>query len=159
LTVPDPEDVFVGVGSNLSDRRALIEQAVARMAALPATRLVARAALRETDPVGRAPQPRFLNTAVHLRTALEPEALLNALQEIEQDLGRVRTQRWGPRTIDLDILLFGDRKLDGPTLEVPHPRLNSRRFALEPLAELAPERIPPGSNRTVRQLLEALQAP
>jgi 2-amino-4-hydroxy-6-hydroxymethyldihydropteridine diphosphokinase len=119
------------------------------------TRVVARSAVRETDPVG-PPQPRFLNAVVEIETGLEPRALLDAMHAIERDLGRVRAERWGPRTIDLDLLLFGDRTIDEPDLCVPHPRLAERRFVLEPLAELAPARVPPGTDRTVRQLLEAL---
>lgn len=150
------EVVYVGIGSNLDDRRALIERAVERLDALPATRVTSRAAVRETAPVGGPPQPDYLNTAVELETALEPEALLSALQRIEQELGRVRSERWGPRAIDLDILIFGDRRIDSPSLTVPHPRLTERRFVLEPLSELAPERIPPGCARSVRQYLQAL---
>jgi 2-amino-4-hydroxy-6-hydroxymethyldihydropteridine diphosphokinase len=153
-----PERVFVGVGSNLGDRRALIRRALRRLAALPATRLVARAPVRATDPVGPLPQPRYLNSAVEIETGLSPAALLHHLKRIERDLGRVRTVRWGPRTIDLDILLFGRRRLRGRRLTVPHPRLARRRFALEPLADLAPDQIPPGCRRSVRQLLQALEA-
>ena len=146
----------MGIGSNLDNRRAAIERAVERMGALPRTHVTARAAIRETAPAGGPPQPDYLNTVVALETALEPAALLEALQRIEDALGRVRAERWGPRPIDLDILLFGDRRVDTPALTVPHPRLFERRFVLEPLAELAPDRIPPGCGRSLRQYLEAL---
>lgn len=151
------EVVYVGIGSNLGDRRASIERAVERIGAIPGTRVAARASVRETTPVGGPPQPDYLNTVVAVETALEPEALLAGLRAIEDGLGRVRDERWGPRTVDLDILLFGDRTLDSPSLSVPHPRMTERRFVLEPLAELAPDRIPPGCARTVRQYLEALE--
>ena len=114
--------------------------------------------LRETEPWGPVAQPRFLNGAVALETLLEPEALLATLLAVERTLGRRRdeaTERWGPRTIDLDLLLYGDRVLDLPGLTVPHPRLHERRFALEPLAELAPDADVPGRG-TVAALLAAL---
>lgn len=150
------ERAFVGLGSNQRDRRRMIGEAVRRLAKLPRTRLVARAVVRQTNPVGPVPQPRFLNSAVELETALAPARLLTHLQRIERALGRRRTVRWGPRPIDLDLLLYGDRRIRTLTLTVPHPQLTRRRFALEPLADLDPRRIPPGSSRTIRQLLRDL---
>jgi 2-amino-4-hydroxy-6-hydroxymethyldihydropteridine diphosphokinase len=112
--------------------------------------------LRETDPVGVVEQPRFLNGAVALDTELRPRELLALLLAVERRLGRVRAgSRWGPRTIDLDLLVYGNEVVDEPGLSVPHPRLAERRFALEPLAELDPELVVPGSG-TVKDLLAAL---
>jgi 2-amino-4-hydroxy-6-hydroxymethyldihydropteridine diphosphokinase len=141
---------YVGLGSNLGDREATIRAAVA---ALPG--VVAVSELRETEPVGVTEQPAFLNGAARLATELSPRELLDALLEIERGLGRERRVRWGPRTIDLDLLLYGGETVDEPGLTVPHPSLHERRFALEPLAELDPELVVPGRGR-VRDLLAEL---
>ena len=133
---------YVGLGSNLGDREATIRAAIA---ALPG--VVAVSALRETDPVGVVDQPRFLNGAARLETDLSARQLLDALLAIERELGRERRERWGPRTIDLDLLLYGDTAVDEPGLTVPHPRLHERRFVLEPLAELDPALVVPGRGR------------
>ena len=100
--------------------------------------------LRDTEPVGVLDQPSFLNGAVRIETTLEPRALLELLLGIERSLGRVRAERWGPRSVDLDLLVYGDETVDEPGLRVPHPRLRERRFALEPLAELDPDLVVPG---------------
>ena len=141
---------FVGLGANLGDREETIRAAVA---ALPG--VVAVSELRETDPVGVADQPRFLNGVAALETRLSARELLDTLLAVEQRLGRERRERWGPRTIDLDLLLYGDAEIDEPGLTVPHPRLHERRFALEPLAELASGLHVPGRG-TVEELLAAL---
>lgn len=127
--------VFLGLGSNLGDRRANIERAVAALGALEGTRLFCRAGYYESAPVGPA-QPDFLNTAVGVETRLEPLALLALCKEIEATIGRVPTFRWGPRLIDIDLLI-ADVVHHSVTLEVPHARLHLRRFALEPLCEIA----------------------
>ena len=145
---------YIGLGANLGDREATIRRAVELLGAEPGIELVAVSTLRETDPVGYADQPPFLNGAVAVETELEPRALLDRLLAVERELGRVRDEvlRYGPRTIDLDLLLYGDRLVDEPGLAVPHPRLAERRFALEPLHELDPTlRLPDG--RAVRDLL------
>jgi 2-amino-4-hydroxy-6-hydroxymethyldihydropteridine diphosphokinase len=131
---------YVGLGANLGDREATIRRAVALLGAEPGIEVVAVSSLRETDPVGYLDQPRFLNGAAALDTELDPEELLERLLEIERALGRERrgSPRFGPRAIDLDLLLYGDEALDEPGLTVPHPRLAERRFALEPLHELDP---------------------
>jgi 2-amino-4-hydroxy-6-hydroxymethyldihydropteridine diphosphokinase len=147
---------YVGLGANLGDREETIRRAVDRLAAEPGIDVVAVSTLRETDPVGFESQPRFLNGAVAIETQLEPVDLLTFLLGVERELGRVREAgvRDGPRTIDLDLLLYGDRIEDRHGLTVPHPRLARRRFALEPLHELDPElRLPDG--RAVRDLLDA----
>ena len=130
---------YVGLGSNLGDREATLRQAVAALREVPGVRIVAVSAFRETDPVGFLDQPRFLNGAAAIETELSPQELLAALLEVERGLGRIRGgERYGPRTVDLDLLVYGGVSLAEPGLEIPHPRLHERRFALEPLAELAP---------------------
>ena len=131
---------FVGLGSNLGDQPGLIAAALELLGSEEGIEVVAVSTLRETDPVGYEDQPRFLNGAAELDTELPPRELLGRLLEIERRLGRVRGQgpRFGPRTIDLDLLLVDGVILDEPGLTLPHPRLQERRFVLEPLAELDP---------------------
>lgn len=136
---------FVGLGANLGDREATIRQALELLGREPGVEVVAVSSLRETDPVGFVDQPRFLNGAAELRTYLRPRELLDRLLAVERALGRTREgPRFGPRTIDLDLLLYGAETIDEAGLRVPHPRLHERRFALEPLAELDPELVVPG---------------
>jgi 2-amino-4-hydroxy-6-hydroxymethyldihydropteridine diphosphokinase len=143
---------YVGLGANLGDR----EQAVRRAAALiGAVRL---STIRETEPWGLAGQPRFLNAVAELETSLDARALLELLLDVERRLGRERTgPQWGPRTIDLDLLLYGDEQIDEPGLTVPHPRLDQRLFVLEPLAELDSSLKIPGIG-TVEAALAGLQS-
>ena len=150
---------YVGVGANLGDREATIGRAIDLLGAAPGIEVTAVSLLRETDPWGPVEQPRYLNGVVEFETRLDPRALLEVLLSVEQALGRDRTgERWGPRTIDLDLLVHGEVVLDEPGLTVPHPRLTERRFALEPLAELAPDLVLPGQTATVQALLDALDA-
>ena len=146
---------YIGLGANLADREGTIEQAVGLLGAEPGIEVVSVSSLRETEPWGRVAQPAFVNGAVAVETTLEPRALLGVLLDVERRLGRVRNERWGPRTIDLDLLLYGDVVLDEPGLTVPHPRLHERAFALEPLHELDPELAVPGRG-SVADLLAAL---
>ena len=149
---------YVGLGANLGDRAATLRRAIDLLAERPAIDVVGVSSFRETDPVGYLDQPRFLNAAVAVETSLTPSALLATLLEVERELGRVREgPRYGPRTVDLDLLLMDDVVLDEPGLELPHPRLHERMFALEPLAELDPELVVPGRG-PVRQLLLSLQS-
>jgi 2-amino-4-hydroxy-6-hydroxymethyldihydropteridine diphosphokinase len=149
---------FIGVGANLGDREETISQALERLGRRPDVDVLTVSALRETDPVGVTDQPRFLNGAVLVETDLEPRALLDVLLAVESELGRTREgPRFGPRTIDLDLLVFGDREVSEPGLRVPHPRLAERAFALEPLAELDPDLEIPGRGR-VEDLLRGLQS-
>ncbi len=130
---------YVGLGANLGPRETTILRAVDLLAAQPGIELLELSSLVETEPVGVTDQPEFVNGAVSLETTLSPRELLDALLRVERELGRVRSgERWGPRTIDLDLLLYGEEVVDEPGLTVPHPRLHERRFALEPLAELEP---------------------
>ena len=131
---------YVGLGANLGDREGMLRLALERLAAEPSIELVAFSTLRETEPEDFLDQPRFLNGAAALETDLSPRQLLARLQLIECELGRRRAgPRFGPRVIDLDLLLYGSVIMSEPELELPHPRLHLRRFALEPLAELDPE--------------------
>ncbi len=148
---------LIGLGSNQGDRRAMLEAAVARLAGHPQVEAVARSAWRETRPAGGpGGQPDFLNGAARLETTLAPEELLAVLRQIEEQLGRRRGERWGPRTIDLDLLLYDDLVRDGPSLVLPHPRMAWRRFVLEPAAEIAPAMLHPTILWTVGQLREHL---
>jgi 2-amino-4-hydroxy-6-hydroxymethyldihydropteridine diphosphokinase len=148
---------MIGLGSNLGDRAALLDGALAALAATSGVRIVGVSSFCETEPVGGPPgQGPYLNAAAALETTLEPIDLLRALQAIEARFGRVRTVRWGERTLDLDLLLFDDRIIDSPELTVPHPRLAERRFVLEPLAEIAPDAVEPVTGRTVSGLLREL---
>jgi 2-amino-4-hydroxy-6-hydroxymethyldihydropteridine diphosphokinase len=149
---------FVGIGSNLGQPERQIAAALEQLVAEKGVTLVAVSTLRETEPVGYRDQPDFLNGAVELETALPARELLERLLAIESRLGRVRGEgpRFGPRTIDLDLLLYGDETIDEPCLTVPHPRLAERRFALEPLAELDPALEVPGLG-PVQALLAGLQ--
>jgi 2-amino-4-hydroxy-6-hydroxymethyldihydropteridine diphosphokinase len=135
---------YVGLGANIGPREVTLLRAVDLLAEADDVEVLAVSQLRETDPVGMVNQPRFLNGAARIDTSLPPRTLLELLLRIEQCLGRVREERWGPRTVDLDLLVYGDVTVDEPGLRVPHPRLHERRFALEPLAELDPELVVPG---------------
>ena len=148
---------FVGLGSNLGDPEELIASALELLAGEEGIEVLAVSSLRETDPVGFEDQPRFLNGAAELATKLAPRELLERLLAIERRLGRIRGEvpRFGPRTIDLDLLLYGEETVQEPGLTLPHPRLHERRFVLEPLAELDPALEVPGRG-PVQALLAGL---
>jgi 2-amino-4-hydroxy-6-hydroxymethyldihydropteridine diphosphokinase len=150
---------FVGLGSNLGDREGTLRAAVGRLRNLPETKVIAVSKLRNTEPVGHLAQPRFLNGAVELETGLSARALLGALLELERAFGRDRASvvAQGPRTLDLDLLLYGQEELDEPGLEIPHPRLHERAFVLEPLADLDPALEVPGKG-SVQTLLARLDS-
>ena len=144
---------YVGLGANLGDREATIHAALDALDAEDGIEVVAVSALRDTEPVGVGEQPLFLNGAAALETALSAPELLDRLLELEQRFGRVRIPgEHGPRTLDLDLLLYGEETIEEPGLTVPHPRLHERRFVLEPLAELDPALLVPGRG-TVESLL------
>lgn len=153
-----PVRAVVGLGSNLGDRAQRLRDAFAALARLPRTRLLETSVLYRTPAWGMTEQPDFLNAAAALDTLLPPRALLDALLSIEAAAGRERTSetRWGPRTLDLDLLLYGDSILDEPGLLVPHPRLHVRAFALVPLLDVAPDAMIPGHGRA-RDALAALE--
>ncbi|SDS91835.1 2-amino-4-hydroxy-6-hydroxymethyldihydropteridinediphosphokinase [Halopseudomonas sabulinigri] len=131
---------YIGLGSNQADPQAQVEAACAALGRIPDTRFVACSSLYRSAPMGPQDQPSYVNAVVALDTALTAEQLLDALQQIEQQQGRVRkAERWGPRTLDLDILLFGNQQISSPRLQVPHYHMHARAFVLYPLAELQPE--------------------
>jgi len=145
---------YVGLGANLGRREETLRAALAELGRRPGVRVVRASAFRETEPVGGPPgQPCYLNAAAELLTTLEPEELLTVLQQVEDAFGRTRQVRWGPRTLDLDLLLYGDEVIVDRKLRVPHPELVVRRFVLAPLAELCPERVVPGTGLSVAALL------
>ncbi len=144
---------YVGLGANLGDRERTLREAVDALGAEEGIEVAAVSTLRETDPVGVGEQPRFLNGVAALETSLGARELLDRLLAVEQRFGRVRVPgEHGPRTLDLDLLLYGDETIDEPGLAVPHPRMHERRFVLEPLAELAPGLVVSGRG-TVESLL------
>jgi 2-amino-4-hydroxy-6-hydroxymethyldihydropteridine diphosphokinase len=155
---PAPSQVVaaVALGSNLGDRKAHLSIALAYMGVLPSTKVSASSSIHETAPVGPQDQGPFLNMAALLTTSLPPRQLLEALLAIEKACGRERTERWGPRTLDLDILLYGDSIIDEPGLYIPHPHMTSRHFVLAPLAEIMPYGVIPTTGQTVTQALRAL---
>jgi len=146
---------YVGLGANLGPREVTLLRAVDLLAAANGVEVVAVSQLRETAPVGVVDQPPFLNGAVAIETSLAARELLDVLLDTERALGRVRGERWGPRTVDLDLLVYGEEIVDEPGLRVPHPRLAERRFVLEPLADLDPALLIPGLG-TVSAALAAL---
>jgi 2-amino-4-hydroxy-6-hydroxymethyldihydropteridine diphosphokinase len=150
---------FVGLGSNLGEREVTLRAAIGRLRGLPDVEVIQVSSFRDTEPVGPVDQPRFLNGAVELETGLRPRALLGALLELERAFGRDRSAgpAHGPRTLDLDLLLYGAETIDEPLLNVPHPRLQERRFVLEPLAELDPDLEVPGQG-SVQTLLARLDS-
>jgi len=150
---------FVGLGSNLGNRKANLRAAIAKLGEMPKTTVARVSKFRDTEPVGILDQPRFLNAAVELETGVAPRLLLECLLAIERSLGRARTgvPQGGPRTIDLDLLVYGSARIDVPGLQVPHPRLHERRFALEALAELDPALDVPGRGK-VEALLSELDS-
>jgi 2-amino-4-hydroxy-6-hydroxymethyldihydropteridine diphosphokinase len=150
---------YVGLGSNLGDREGTLRAAVGRLRHLPESEVLRMSTLRNTDPVGNIDQPRFLNGVVELETALSARRLLGRLLELERAFGRDRAAvpAQGPRTLDLDLLLYGHEVIDEPGLEIPHPRLHERRFVLEPLTELDPALEVPGKG-SVQSLLTKLDS-
>jgi 2-amino-4-hydroxy-6-hydroxymethyldihydropteridine diphosphokinase len=148
--------VYLSLGSNVGDREANLKNALVRLQDLG--NIISLSSFYETEPVEVTAQPWFLNAVVALETEKMPKQLLASLLRVEQEMGRRRLQKKGPRTIDIDILLFGNSVVAAKELTIPHPAMHERRFVLEPLAEIAPEQRHPVFKRTIRELLEALPA-
>jgi 2-amino-4-hydroxy-6-hydroxymethyldihydropteridine diphosphokinase len=149
------DSVYIGLGSNLGDREENLLRAVEALSRIDAVAVLGSSSLYESAPVGPA-QPRFLNAVVRLECGLTPQQLLGILKHIEMDLGRTPSTRWGPRTIDLDILLWGDQVVADPGLQIPHVSLHNRRFALEPLCELDPDAWHPVLRARAQEMLSRL---
>lgn len=150
-----PTRVYLSLGSNVGEREAHLRDALARLGA--AGRVITVSSFYETEPVEFTRQPWFLNCAVALETSQTPRQLMTAIFTIEQEMGRRRVQKKGPRSIDIDILICEDMVLDSKEFTIPHPAMHQRRFVLEPLAEIAPELFHPVFNKTIRELRDALQ--
>jgi 2-amino-4-hydroxy-6-hydroxymethyldihydropteridine diphosphokinase len=146
--------VYIALGSNLDDPHVQVAEGIDELAALPDTEVEAQSSLYESEPMGPQDQPDYVNAVVRLRTTLSPEALLDDLQAIEQRHGRQRTRHWGARTLDLDILLYGEQQIAGPRLQIPHPGIAARNFVLYPLAEIDSQLEIPGQG-SVAELLSA----
>jgi len=150
-------EAFVGLGSNLGDRLSNLATAVGLLAREPGFAFRRVSMAYESEPIG-PPQPRYLNAVAQIGTLLSPRATLQRLQAIEEQMGRVRRERWGSREIDLDLLLYGERVVEETGLQIPHPLLEGRAFALVPLAEIAPGVVLPRSSLTAAQLRDRLAA-
>jgi 2-amino-4-hydroxy-6-hydroxymethyldihydropteridine diphosphokinase len=149
-----PRPVYLSLGSNVGDREAQLRAAQARLSAVG--RVVVASSFYETEPVEFTEQPWFLNFVLALETSNTPQQLMTAILRIEEEMGRRRTQKKGPRSIDIDILLFDDIIMDSTNLTIPHPALQQRRFVLEPMAEIAPEVVHPSLKKTIRELRDTL---
>jgi 2-amino-4-hydroxy-6-hydroxymethyldihydropteridine diphosphokinase len=153
----EPVTAYLALGANLGDRQGQLQGARAALAAARGTRVTAASPLYETRPVGGPPnQPLYLNAVLRVETTLSCRGLLELCLAVEARFGRRRREPWGPRTLDVDLLFYGDETLDEPDLVIPHPRLHQRRFVLTPLTDLAPELLHPVLGRSVHQLLTAL---
>ena len=147
----------LGLGTNLDDRWRNLREALRLLSSGPGLRLLRCSQVYETEPWGVSEQPRFLNCVAEVASTLDPEALLVRCKEVEERLGRAPGPRWGPRLIDVDILLYGAQAVELPHLEIPHPRLHLRAFALIPLAELAPSAVHPVLGRNIGELAQAAE--
>ncbi len=152
------ERVFLGFGSNIGDRVANVRRACRLVGEIPGFRVVRVSSLIETAPVGYTDQPDFINAAAEIETDLTPRALIAAVKEIERAMGREKTVRFGPRVIDIDILLFGDRVINEPDLVIPHPRMHERAFVLAPLAEIAPDAVHPVTGKRIIDMRDDVPA-
>ncbi|MFZ4640626.1 MAG: 2-amino-4-hydroxy-6-hydroxymethyldihydropteridine diphosphokinase [Nodosilinea sp.] len=148
--------VALALGSNIGDSRATLEAALLRLGNTPGVDLVSRSSWYKTAPIGGPEQPDYVNACAVLKVGISPQQFLLKLLAIEQEFGRVRTVRWGSRTLDLDILLYADIIMDTPDLKIPHPRMVERAFVLVPLVEIAPAWIEPVSGETIAQLVQKL---
>ena len=146
---------FLGLGSNLGEREKFLNQAVRELTLVRETKVVWASSVYETDPVGKTDQPKFLNAAVEIETGLDPKQLYAEAKAIEHRIGRTKTERWGPREIDIDVLLYDGVVSSDADVTVPHPEMERRRFVLVPLKELAPDLVHPINGMTMEELLAA----
>jgi 2-amino-4-hydroxy-6-hydroxymethyldihydropteridine diphosphokinase len=151
------EPIFLSLGSNLGNRETYLQRALNRLREHPQITLTQLSSVYETEPVGNVDQDSFLNMVAQGETSLSPEQLLHVIQNVEQDLGRRREIYWGPRTIDIDILLYNNKRIDSEELVIPHPRMTERAFVLIPLAEIAPGWIIPGVEKNILELVDLVQ--
>jgi 2-amino-4-hydroxy-6-hydroxymethyldihydropteridine diphosphokinase len=156
ITEMKPVLAYIGLGANVGERRRQLAEALARLTATEEVEVVKVSSCYLNPPLGPPDQPWFLNAVAQVRTRLTPEELLRVLHRVEQDLGRVRRERWGPRLIDLDLLLYNGVIISGPDLRLPHPEMHRRSFVLAPLAEIAPQAWHPALEKTVAELLAEL---
>lgn len=147
---------FIGLGSNMGDKAASLKRAIEELGKVQGTRVLAVSSFYKTEPVGDVEQDWFINAAAEIETSLAPRELLNRLLDIEKDLGRVREVKWGPRIIDLDILLYDDLVMDEEGLVIPHPYLHERGFVLMPLAEISPEVMHPKLKKSMSELMKGI---
>lgn len=146
--------MFLGIGSNVGDRARFLRTAVERLRTLEGVNVIAASSVYETDPVGRTDQPQFLNAVVEIETTLPPTALMQTVKKIEAAMGRTLNERWGPREIDIDILLYDGLVYSDEELRVPHSELERRKFVLVPLREIAPDLVHPANGMTVTELAQ-----
>jgi len=158
ITELKPVNAYIGLGANLGDPHRQLQEALAKLAAVEEVEVLKVSAFYLNPPLGPPEQPWYVNAVAQVRTRLEPEELLRALGQMERDLGRVRGERWGPRVIDLDLLLYDGVIMSGPELVLPHPEMHRRVFVLAPLAEIAPEAWHPVLEKTAAELLAELEA-
>jgi 2-amino-4-hydroxy-6-hydroxymethyldihydropteridine diphosphokinase len=156
ITETKPVVAYIGLGANEGNPRRQLEEAIIRLAATEEIELVRASSFYLNPPLGPPGQPWYVNAVIQVRTRLTPEELLRVLHRVEQDLGRVRRERWGTRVIDLDLLLYNGVMLSGPDLCLPHPEMHKRSFVLVPLAEIAPQAWHPALEKTASELLENL---
>lgn len=155
---PKPHTAHIGIGSNLDAPRANCTRSISLLEEHPAITVTARSSFYETEPVGRTSQSWFVNAVIEVSTTLDPHSLLEALLSIEKEMGRIRREKWGPRIIDLDLLLYEDRVIHGEGLDLPHPEMTKRRFVLVPLSEIAGHRVHPMRKKSIHALLAELPA-
>ncbi|MDJ0695738.1 2-amino-4-hydroxy-6-hydroxymethyldihydropteridine diphosphokinase [Mastigocoleus sp. MO_188.B34] len=147
--------VAIALGSNLGDSIAILEAAIKALERMPGIEIIIVSSWYQTKAIG-PPQPNYINGCVSVRTEQKPHSLLQILLGIEKKFGRIRREKWGPRTLDLDLLLYDDLILETPTLQIPHPRIRERAFVLAPLAEIEPSWIEPVSGKSIKELLKAV---
>ncbi|MFH0820817.1 MAG: 2-amino-4-hydroxy-6-hydroxymethyldihydropteridine diphosphokinase [Candidatus Peregrinibacteria bacterium] len=157
MTAPEPITVYLSLGSNKGKREHFLRDALEVLSAHPAIQVTQVSRVYETEPWGKMDQPWFLNQVIELQTSLMPERLLMLCQSVEKKIGRLPSEPWGPREIDVDILLYGDQALSVPGLRVPHPHMNERRFVLVPLIEITPSLRDPVTGKSYKTILQELK--